>query len=401
VTWIVVTEEDVLPADTGGRVDHLGFLEAAYSASRTLLVLVPSRGLAERCYARRFPGLVVVALSRDERWRRHLTRRPYVVASRPIPHDIAAIIRRAPSQPTAVVSLSVRSAHIGERLATMTGLPHLVRCQNLDSEYFRTLIPGASGPRKLAYFAESLRLKRFERWLNKSGSVDAFADISSVDAERHRGQTPAPVLHIPPFTAATTGETAPSPPSAAAREGVVFSGSLDSETNQEALSFLLDRVWPAVAAARPEATLTIVGRRPSRRMREWIARLGAQGVRLYSDVPEVLPYLTSAAVAVNPVQTGAGLNVKVLHGMQAGCAVVSTSVGAAGMPWLAGRDLVVADRPEDFAAAVVALLADPAERGRIAAAGHRYAREHLDPASNFKLLEELLDSIATRRTGKL
>jgi glycosyltransferase involved in cell wall biosynthesis len=383
--WLVVTEEDVVPVDSGGRVDHAGFLRTARDAGIGLRVLVPTRDFVAARYAAELPGVDVMPLPRRDRPWLHAGARPYVVASRDVP--AADLLAAAGPARDAVISGSVRSAHLGVTVARAWGVPHLVRCQNLDSAYFRDLARSRGGPRGLAYRLEAGRLERFEARLNASGDVTVFADVSAEEAAQHRARTHHPVLHVPPFALPVRDGAVPG---ADGRAGVLFVGSLDVETNQQAVGWLLADVWPRVRAVVPDAQLRIVGRRPSGALRAEVFRRAGDGVTLHADVPDVLPYVHAAAVNVNPARTGAGINVKLLQAMAGGCASVSTSAGAAGIGWGAGEDLLVADTAESFAAAVARLLTDGALRSRIAAHGRETVRAALDPLRNLRAFADAL-----------
>jgi glycosyltransferase involved in cell wall biosynthesis len=387
-----VAEEDLLPPSTGGRVDQVGFLDAAREAGISMTLFVPSREVgAASAYAERFPGVGISMLPRDERWRRQLSISPYVVASRPLPAELIAGISRVDGERDAVISLSVRVAHIGLALADKLHCPHLVRCQNLDSQYFVDIAKSAVGPRRLAYLVEARRLRRFESYLNESAPVTGFADVSSLEAVEHARRTSKPVVHVPVF--ALSGLSSPILEHGAHqgdRSGVVFVGSLDVETNVAALEWLLGSVWRLVRERQPAAELSIVGRRPSRDLRKKIEDAGPSGVELHADVPDVGPFLRRAAVAVNPVRTGAGISVKLLQGMAMGCACVSTSPGATGLDWVPGEHLLVEDSPERFAQTVATLLVDQGSRDRVASAGRAFVREHLDPQSNLEKIRAVL-----------
>ncbi|HVU73997.1 MAG TPA: glycosyltransferase [Mycobacteriales bacterium] len=383
--WLVVTEEDVLPADSGGRVDHAGFLRAARDAGIAVRALVPSQGFNAPLYAGDLPGVEVVPLPRRSGARHHLGLRPYVVATRDVPEP--QLLAAAGERRDAVISYSVRSAHLGEAVARAWRVPHLVRCQNLDSAYFRDLARAGRGARSFAYRVEGWRVERFETHLNRSPDVTAFADVSAEEAAHHRTLTDHPVLHVPSFALPRdSGEV----PGMDARAGVLFVGSLDVETNQQALAWFLTEVWPRVRAAAPAATFRIVGRRPTDELRAEAGRLSGEGVSLHGDVPEVDPFFHGAAVNVNPAQTGSGINVKLLQAMVGGSAAVSTSVGAAGIDWEVGEDLLVADAPQAFADAVVRLLTDVALRSRVAARGRESVLAKLDPVANLRAFAEVL-----------
>ena len=64
--------------------------------------------------------------------------------------------------------------------------------------------------------------------------------------------------------------------------------------------------------------------------------------------------------------------------MAAGVPVVSTRLGAEGIPAVDGRDLLLADDPEDFARAVIRVLSEPALAAKLASNGLEFVRRHFD-----------------------
>jgi polysaccharide biosynthesis protein PslH len=154
--------------------------------------------------------------------------------------------------------------------------------------------------------------------------------------------------------------------------GLVFTGSMDWYPNEEGLLHFLEEVLPLVRREVPEAALTVVGRAPSPRLREAAARAGA---RVTGRVEDVRPYMADAAVYVVPLRVGGGTRLKIFEALAMAKAVVSTTVGAEGLPLVPGRHFLAADAPAAFADAVVALLRDPARRRALGAAGRRLVEQ--------------------------
>jgi glycosyltransferase involved in cell wall biosynthesis len=231
-------------------------------------------------------------------------------------------------------------------------------------------------------------MRRWERILDNSPDVTAFTDVSGADVAVHVRRTAKPVVHVPVF--ALSGGVPPhSADPAPDRSGVLFVGSLDVETNIAALRWLMDDVWDLVRERHPSTTLTVVGRRPSDALRRRLLDAQDSGVVLHADVPDVDTYFRNAAVAVNPVRTGAGISVKLLQSVAAGCASVSTTAGATGFDWVAGEHLVVADSAKAFADAVSSLLADRSYRETIGGAGQAFVRAELEPQANLAKVARL------------
>jgi glycosyltransferase involved in cell wall biosynthesis len=122
----------------------------------------------------------------------------------------------------------------------------------------------------------------------------------------------------------------------------------------------------------PAATLTVVGRNPSARLR---ALAAAAGVHVTGLVDDVRPHMAEAAVYVVPLRIGGGTRLKIFEALSMAKAVVSTAVGAEGLPLAPGQHFLQADDPDGFAAAVTSLLRDSARRRAIGGAGRRLVEE--------------------------
>jgi glycosyltransferase involved in cell wall biosynthesis len=112
-------------------------------------------------------------------------------------------------------------------------------------------------------------------------------------------------------------------------------------------------------------------------------------ISIVGEVPEMLPYLQAAKIYVIPLRIGGGTRFKLLEAMAAGIPVVSTRVGAEGVPVHSDRELLLADHPAEFAAAVFRLLRDPASRDRFRAASLALVRDQFDWRTVVPNLERL------------
>jgi glycosyltransferase involved in cell wall biosynthesis len=92
-------------------------------------------------------------------------------------------------------------------------------------------------------------------------------------------------------------------------------------------------------------------------------------------VDSVLPYLCHADVALVPLHFESGTRFKILEAGACGVPQVSTTLGAEGIPVVDGRDILIADRPEAFAGAILRLLEDKPLAARLAESCERLVRE--------------------------
>ncbi|MFN2300828.1 MAG: glycosyltransferase family 4 protein [Gammaproteobacteria bacterium] len=153
---------------------------------------------------------------------------------------------------------------------------------------------------------------------------------------------------------------------------LVFTGSMDWRPNEDAIMHFIDAILPAIRRKVPQVSLTVVGRNPSKRLMQ-AARRADVGVT--GTVDDIRPYVVKAAVYVVPLRIGGGTRLKICEALSMGKAVVSTTVGAEGLPLVPGTHFVVADDPERFADEVVVLLRDERRRRELGAAGRRLMEE--------------------------
>jgi glycosyltransferase involved in cell wall biosynthesis len=159
---------------------------------------------------------------------------------------------------------------------------------------------------------------------------------------------------------------------AGAAGSLVFTGAMDWYPNEDGILDFVAHTLPLIRRELCAASLTVVGRNPSLRLR---ALHGVDGVNVTGTVPDVRPYVARAEVYVVPLRIGGGTRLKILEALAMGKAVVSTRIGAEGLPLIDGEHFVAADTPGDFARAVVTLLRDPARRQALARAGRSLVEE--------------------------
>jgi glycosyltransferase involved in cell wall biosynthesis len=167
------------------------------------------------------------------------------------------------------------------------------------------------------------------------------------------------------------------------RNRLVFTGSMDWHPNEDAVLHFSAAILPRIRAQVPDVTVTVVGRNPSSHLRAVAERAG---IVVTGTVDDVRPYIDEAAVYIVPLRAGGGTRLKIFEAFAMGKAVVSTTVGAEGLPVTPDRDVCIADEPNEFARAVVALLHEPARRHALGQAGRalvdtRYSWDHV--AGNF------------------
>lgn len=180
---------------------------------------------------------------------------------------------------------------------------------------------------------------------------------------------------------------------------LVFVGSMDWDPNEDGIAWFLGNVYPRIRSAAPNSSLAVVGRNPSARLRSIASNY--PDVELTGRVSDVRPYLSEAEVVIVPLRVGGGTRIKIPEAMAMAKAIVSTTVGAEGLPFRSGRDLCIADRPEDFAESVITLLHDRALRNSIAAAARKVVVERHSWDATVDYLATILNDVSVSAASKI
>ncbi|HEU4325675.1 MAG TPA: glycosyltransferase [Roseiflexaceae bacterium] len=240
--------------------------------------------------------------------------------------------------------------------------------------------------------AQWRKLARYERRV--MGACDAVLAVSDDDRATLRRLAPRTPIAVVPngVDASLFSRSALRAGLCFAGPAVVFSGTLDFRPNVDAAVWFAGAVWPQIRAARPDARLVLVGKRPAPALR----RLADdQTVVVVGEVPDARPYLGGAAAYIVPMRIGGGVRLKLLEALALEAPVVSTRMGAEGIAGLRdGEHCLLADQPGAFAGAVLRLIDDPALGARLGAAGRTLVAAHYDWSVIVPRLDALYQELA-------
>jgi glycosyltransferase involved in cell wall biosynthesis len=147
---------------------------------------------------------------------------------------------------------------------------------------------------------------------------------------------------------------------------LVYSGALTYFANYDAVSYFLSEIFPLIKNKRPKTRFLVTGKLDGVSVE---SLPHPEGVEFTGYLNDIRPTIAQSRVNVVPLRIGGGTRLKILESLALGTPVVSTSKGAEGLDLVDGRDLLVADGPADFAAAVLRLLEDSRLRERLSSAG--------------------------------
>jgi sugar transferase (PEP-CTERM/EpsH1 system associated) len=275
--------------------------------------------------------------------------------------------------------------------------PAILFTHNVEAEIWRRHSETAANPLSRMLLAQQWRrMLRFERQaLSRFDLVLAVSEADGRTFERlYPGALRSPVHVVQ--TGVDTGYFRPDADVAERPAHLVFTGSMDWLPNEDGMLYFVRDILPRIRQVEPGATLSIIGRSPTPAVR----RLGEDaGVDVTGRVEDVRPHIAAGAVYVVPLRVGGGTRLKIFEAMAMGKAVVSTTVGAEGLPVTPGRDIVIADEPARFAQAVVHMIRDGEARRRIEGEARRLVVERYDWSAVAQDFEDALGRLAVARAA--
>jgi len=306
--------------------------------------------------------------------------------------------------------------------------PRVMDLVDVDSEKFRAYgeraprragrqkpTPAKRPPTRWVYAAEARRLARYETEIARRFDLvilvseaerEVFERVtgshrSRGSAARHGpsepdGLRPLAVPNGVDVDYFTLGDERPWPYT------MVFAGAMDYAPNIDAVTWLVHDVLPRVrsrivdAGGSDRVRLRIVGASPTRAVRR-LARV--DGVEVLGTVPDIRPYVRTAAVSLAPMRIARGIQNKVLEAMAMGVPVVTTAAGLEGLACRPGEDLLVADDADGMAEATVRVLTERPLAQQLSERGRAYTCARHAWERSMETLEAALGEVAERASG--
>lgn len=378
ILWVKMN--GLWPANTGGRVRSLQILSALSQRHRVTLVTTHGSGddpsglqqaLAgcHRIYSIPF----TVPKKGDSRFplavaRSWLSRDPVDLWKWRVP-EVGDLINRLIARQTADVCIS-DFLFAAANVPIGGPVPVVLFEHNVEYLIWQRLSTLESNPVRRALFElEWRKLRRRERAICRQ--ADLTVAVSEEDRDRLAVLAPDALITAIPTGVDTDYFRPSSRPEIPGR--LVFTGSMDWQPNEDAVTYFADAMFPRIRNEIPTASFVIVGRRPSARVKAVADRTG---IVVTGTVEDVRPHIAEAAVYVVPLRAGGGTRLKIFEALAMERPVVSTNVGAEGLALTPGQHFIAANDPDTFAQEVIALLKDPLRRHILGRAGRELVEAH-------------------------
>ena len=314
-----------------------------------------------------------------------LSRRPRVLVDRRLP-EMEALVRKA-AQARQFDLIIASQWYMADYVQAAAGIPAIF--EEIEVGMFRHLVDKATNP--LARWRHKLTIFKMQRYLQELLSRFGACTVVSVEElGLLRQMVPAyePSVVVPNGVslADNQGDFPPARP-----DTLVFAGSFTYDVNYEAMRWFTGLALPAIHAERPNVGLTITGNNAGMPLPY------SRNVELTGLAPDIRPIVASSWISLAPLQSGGGTRLKILEAMALGTPVVATSKGAEGLQVVSGEHLLIADSPEEFAAACLRLLGDAELRARLSRNALDLVRRNYDWEIILPRFLRLVDRVASGR----
>ncbi len=255
----------------------------------------------------------------------------------------------------------------------------VIRAHNIEHQIWERLLLEEKNWAKKKYVSlQNKRLKQFE--LAAFNTCDAIVPITDVDKKNI--QKILPTQHIETCLTGLNLEEYKKVSQPLKINTVFHFASMDWMPNREAVNWLLEKVWNDVLNELPDAKLVLAGRG----MPESIKQKTENSITIIENVESSSEFYNMFDIMLVPLWSGSGLRIKLVEGLAYGKAIITTSIGAEGIPYEANKHLIIADTHTEFKNAIVTLIKNQTIKNDLQNA----ARTLAEAEFNYKKIAEKL-----------
>jgi glycosyltransferase involved in cell wall biosynthesis len=273
----------------------------------------------------------------------------------------------------------------------VNGMPMLLFQHNVEATIAKRHLEQAKDPiSKIFWGLQYSKMFRHEGTMCRQ--FDGIIAVSEKDRERMEEWYDAEnVYEIP--TGVDTDFYKPAE-NVREKKQLVFTGSMDWLPNEDAMIYFIEKIFPLIKKEEPDTTLVIVGRLPTSSLLKLTE--ARDDIVTTGWVDDTRPFMAESAVFIVPIRIGGGTRMKIYEALAMGKAVVSTSVGAEGLPLIHGEQIMFANEEKAFADHVVTLLRNENRREKLGASARKYVYENF----RWEKVAEVFTAICEKVVGR-
>jgi len=255
----------------------------------------------------------------------------------------------------------------------------VLRAHNIEHLIWERITESTKNPIKKAYLGHlSKTLKNYEtKVLN---NYDGIVPISGKDAEFFKVISNRPVL---PISFGIKPKNIKTNQNGTVENALFHIGSMNWIPNEEGVKWFINEAWPLISENLPSLKVYLAGRQ----MPQWLNKLETPNVEVLGEVPDAQEFIQSKAISIAPLFSGSGIRIKIIESMAMGKAVISTKIGAEGIHYTDGKNILIANTAEEFLKAITQLYKNPAKSKEI---GENASKLIFEKHNNEKITQTLI-----------
>ena len=255
----------------------------------------------------------------------------------------------------------------------------VLRAHNIEHLIWERITESTRNPLKKAYLNHlSKTLKNYEKGI--LNDYDGIVPISEKDAGFFKKISDTAVMPISFGINPKSQEVSNNKP---VENALFHIGSMNWIPNEEGIRWFLDEAWPLISEENPTLKVYLAGRE----MPQWLSKLKIPNVEVVGEVPDAQEFIQSKSISIAPLFSGSGIRIKIIESMAMGKAVISTKIGAEGIHYTDGKNILIANTAEEFSKAATFLYKNPAKSKEI---GENARKLILEKHNNEKIIQNLI-----------
>ncbi|MFO7723085.1 MAG: glycosyltransferase family 4 protein [Bacteroidales bacterium] len=268
------------------------------------------------------------------------------------------------------------------------GIPVILRAHNIEHLIWKRITSGEKNPLKRWYLGHlTNKLQREEiHCLNR---FRAILPITGVDALWFQSFVPHCQVKAIPFGIRSNPDEPITPETISFPIKAYHLGSMDWYPNLEAVTWLLKSCWAQVESQLPEIELFLAGRNMPRE----ILKQEMHGVHIMGEVPDAQEFIRDKHMLIAPIFSGSGIRIKILEAMAMGKVVLTTPVGAEGIEYTHGENILIFRDCRDLLNLLKALMSKPVEMPRIGGNARMLVEQFYNPEKLAVELKKFLQTV--------
>lgn len=234
-----------------------------------------------------------------------------------------------------------------ETIRTLSKAKVILRAHNVEWLIWQRLADACSNPVKKWYlqFLAS-RLKKYEN--NIINKFDAIVALTNEDKKLFEDASCKVPVVIAPIGVNTNEYDLPEKNSDTNKLSLFHLGSMDWMPNLEAVEWLLANIWQKVLEENKDVTLYIAGKN----MPQKFFSINSTNLIVDGEIKDAKKYMSTKTIMIVPLLSGGGMRVKIIEGLALGKIIISTTIGAEGIEYTNGKNILIANTPEEFCNAI-------------------------------------------------